>query len=1023
LDHNIQHREIENPEGLRLLVKELIGSGGFAKVYRAEILTPELAFGETKAALKVYDPEGDFTPERYNKSLARFRNEINMLTSMKKGDVEGLVHLPMPYGADFEDDEGHPYTAVALQHFDWSFEEWRRGRTFRDHAVMEREHLDKILDKIVQASRGVNTLHEYVGEDGRPILHRDIKPQNILVSRTGHTVLSDLGIARAPVELAVQSASLTRANQALGTPHYMPPEFFKLPGGAKKHACTQSDIYQMGGVLYFALTGYHPFEIKSLEDLHHDLNESNPHLEIEGTPPTSLSDARIALEQKRLRWKTGAVSNPEEDPLKVNRNQAYMIFENIRSGKLVPPREYNPEIPVRLEAICLKSMSLSPGDRQQDIDEFITEIENFVNNKRATKSRPRPQMPSADLVVLPDSYDVRGKGVESLLSGNIPREVGEQVSILNEVFNGVGVDLDLNETNYVRLGRKEYKVGEGGKPLFDVLAQMKDELRSLPDLTPTFDGYTLQHIVDITCSALGVRASYDDLPRDDEGVKATPRNIRHLLVDFRDELRQLRDYCVLEDVLQKEVTCIFQMLPSSRDPPKELASQLAQIGNYLQDHKRLVKEYALEIGCTKQEVARIRKLPVVRTAVGALDLLRDQHALSQDAAFKDALLHIYRRVHDVSDQAILEKALLNSGDFSNTYKGLVHSGIIPDSLNHGGLTDELNELSDSVTDTPILGSVSSAALPAEPEAPLPTLPLLPPPDPQDQKPEDTMTDTHEEEFDLTPDSGIDLEMEIRDVRSQLHTLAKKVNSGLDHNDQGPGEGLQQQIYGLSARQRSKKPWIVAGALAVGLVASTVYSASLHSKVSDQAAAIAQLKSDGAAHLSADALKPYSTSADIDKQRREMFGLSDTAAVNSTTIADSLSEHFHHAPVDLTDLTRRVKTVEDSLTSGGVTAAQVRNEIYGVLNPLIGRSGNAPVEPAAWQTYVRNQVRELGDSRYASNTDFNALRDEVNGFPDEIKSKEELDKYIRGFLTLQPIVPNGHRTRPQGPEIPADPFND
>jgi serine/threonine protein kinase len=105
---------------------------------------------------------------------------------------------------------------------------------------------------IANACSGLHAAHEAIGPDGQPlnIVHRDVSPQNILMSVSGQVKVSDFGIAKARDQLH----SKTRTGNIKGKFAYIPPE--QVRGGAVER---RADIYAMGAVLYVTATGVRPF--------------------------------------------------------------------------------------------------------------------------------------------------------------------------------------------------------------------------------------------------------------------------------------------------------------------------------------------------------------------------------------------------------------------------------------------------------------------------------------------------------------------------------------------------------------------------------------------------------------------------------------------------------------------------------------------------------------------------------------------------------------------------------------------
>jgi serine/threonine-protein kinase len=102
-----------------------------------------------------------------------------------------------------------------------------------------------------QICRGLQAAHE------QGIIHRDIKPQNVLIDAKGEVKLMDFGIAR--VAEAAEATAMTQQGMIVGTPHYMSPE--QVQG---KQLDARSDVYSMGVLMYEMLVGRRPFESSSL---------------------------------------------------------------------------------------------------------------------------------------------------------------------------------------------------------------------------------------------------------------------------------------------------------------------------------------------------------------------------------------------------------------------------------------------------------------------------------------------------------------------------------------------------------------------------------------------------------------------------------------------------------------------------------------------------------------------------------------------------------------------------------------
>jgi hypothetical protein len=203
------------------------------------------------------------------------------------------------------------------------------GRPFFSMQLVEGETLSqRVADSPLpqrQSAEIVATIARAIGfAHQRGVLHRDVKPSNILISSDGTPMITDFGLAkRVDVE-----ADLTRSGMLVGTPAYMSPE---QAGGRGNLVGPGSDIYSLGCVLYFALTGRGPFVAESPMEMVMQVIEQDP------TPPRTLREnldrdlemivVRCLQKPIDLRYQTAAALADDLD--------AYLTDEKIaaRSGR------------------------------------------------------------------------------------------------------------------------------------------------------------------------------------------------------------------------------------------------------------------------------------------------------------------------------------------------------------------------------------------------------------------------------------------------------------------------------------------------------------------------------------------------------------------------------------------------------------------------------------------------------------------------------------------------------------------
>ena len=206
---------------------EEIGRGGQGVVYRAH----QKSLNRT-VALKV-DGLGPWTTERH---LKRFRRETEAAASLEH---PGIVPIH-----EVGERDGHCYYSM-------KFVEGGQLDEVIKHAPMSIRQAAELIAKLAR------TVH-YAHEHG--ILHRDIKPGNILLDAKGEPLLTDFGLAR----LVEAESTVTHTMDVLGTPSYMAPE---QASGHNEQLTSATDVYGLGAVLYQLLTGHPPFVTNAIYEL------------------------------------------------------------------------------------------------------------------------------------------------------------------------------------------------------------------------------------------------------------------------------------------------------------------------------------------------------------------------------------------------------------------------------------------------------------------------------------------------------------------------------------------------------------------------------------------------------------------------------------------------------------------------------------------------------------------------------------------------------------------------------------
>jgi serine/threonine-protein kinase len=311
----------ENALGLRYRILRFHAKGGLGEVFIAEDqeLHREVALKEIQAT-HAEDP----------RSRGRFLLEAEITGKLEHPGivpVYGLGQYP----------DGRPFYAMRFVKGDNLKEAIQR---FHEADRLDRDPGERSLALRQLLGRFVDVCNAVAYAHSRGILHRDLKPGNILLGKYGETLVADWGLAkvvgrsepaRGDEELTLRPSlgsgtTETQMGSAVGTPKYMSPE---QAAGRLELLGPASDIYSLGATLYTLLTGQAPVAGQDKEE----------------------------------------------------------VLQRVQRGQVKPPRQVKPSTPAALEAVCLKAMLLKPHDRYATALDLSADIEHWLADEPVTAYR------------------------------------------------------------------------------------------------------------------------------------------------------------------------------------------------------------------------------------------------------------------------------------------------------------------------------------------------------------------------------------------------------------------------------------------------------------------------------------------------------------------------------------------------------------------------------------------------------------------------------------------------------------
>lgn len=405
----------------RYQIIRTIGEGGMANVYLAydTIL-------EREVAVKIL--RGDLSSDE--KFIKRFQREAKAASSLNHPNIVEMY--------DVGEDEGNYFIVM----------EYVNGKTLKS-LIKKRGalSLSEVIDIMLQLTSGIACAHESY------IIHRDIKPQNVMILEDGRVKITDFGIA-----VALKSNELTQTNSVMGSVHYLPPEQANGSG-----ATVKSDIYSLGILMYELLTGKLPFKgdnaveiaIKQMKDRLPSITAQNPNI------PQSVENVVLRACAKNPKNRYASALEMHEDLKTVlseeRKNEQKLVYE-YPDSELMDNKEVNEK---KQESVKKEDSSIveekvkevvEPKEVKKEVNKFkiivglVGTITGFIVVAFLVAFLSMLNASKTDTVVLPE---IKGQteeyAREQLEKIGVYYELGEESS--SEVDEGLVVGYESRRAN------------------------------------------------------------------------------------------------------------------------------------------------------------------------------------------------------------------------------------------------------------------------------------------------------------------------------------------------------------------------------------------------------------------------------------------------------------------------------------------------------------------------------------------------------------------------------------------------
>ncbi len=321
----------------RYKILDMIGGGGMANVYLAHDMILDRNVAVKMLRLDLTNDE---------EFIRRFRREAQSATSLNHPNIVNI------YDVGEEDDLYY----IVMEHVD--------GQTLKQYILQNSSlQVEKTINIMRQLTSAISHAHQ------NHIVHRDIKPHNILIDANGTVKITDFGIA-----MALSATSITQTNSVLGSVHYLSPE--QARGGM---ANKKSDIYSLGIVMFELLTGRLPFSGESAVSI------ALKHLQSE-TPSVRRWNPSIPQSVENIVLKATA-----KDPFH-RYDSVDEMDEDLRTA-LDPERLDEPKFQIPIDDEATKAIPVITNDQPlKNLDETIvhhTEKQEQENGNKKKKKRKK----------------------------------------------------------------------------------------------------------------------------------------------------------------------------------------------------------------------------------------------------------------------------------------------------------------------------------------------------------------------------------------------------------------------------------------------------------------------------------------------------------------------------------------------------------------------------------------------------------------------------------------------------------